>query len=150
MGTYHVFISCDAFHIEEEELERFLNKILKRDAKIKCIPKSNDLSFSRSRFDRLKKSSIYVVNVNKELDKNSCWELGYAMGNGLEVIGYSGNLNEITICDNFKNILNIYDSDEDFVEAIGDTLPNLIPKDDVFVEDWEIQRRPAEIERGHS
>ncbi len=153
MGTYHVFISCDSFSVNEAELDQFLNKLIQQDGrntKVKCIPKIETLSDFIHRFNRVEKSSIYVINANEKLDNISYWELGYAMGKGLDVIGFSENIDEINSCLDFKHIINVYDDLEEFVEAIEDLFANLTPKENIFVDDWDTQQKAAEIERGRT
>ena len=74
-------------------------------------------------------SSIYVVNTNEEPDYVNYWELGYAMGKGLKIIGYSDGENEIKIPEDMKNLIRPIPKDiNQFVERISLALGNLTTK----------------------
>lgn len=151
MGTYHVVVSCDNFLVNKTHLEKYLNKIVQQNGantQIKCIQVDDNLRNFISRFNHLETSSICAINVNEKLDDVNYWWLGYAMGKGLEVLAYSEDMDEINVCHNFQDIMNIYEDVGEFIGAIGDVFSNLTPKNDIYIDDWETQHKPAEIERG--
>ena len=150
MGKYYVFLSCkDDIHIGNEYIEDFLNKnlIKGRDIDIKCIKKQEDLILSRKDLKDLKESSVYVVNTHKDLDYRASWELGYAMGKGLTIIGYYDGNNSMKIPGDVEMLINPIPSDVDqFIEMIYRALGKLKAAESPFEEDWDIQHEPSKRE----
>lgn len=149
MGTYYIFLSCNQLFIDDEHIQKYINDRLspKKDVFIKCIPKHDDLEYSKDEIDGLAGSSIYIVNTNEELDYVNSWELGYAMGKGLQIIGYPNGEKEVKIPEDMRNLLrpmpkNIYH----FMEKINRALDKLAPKEEVIKEDWNQQPLPANKE----
>jgi hypothetical protein len=148
MGTYYIFLSCDKISVDEMHIQEYLNeRISKKDVVIRCISKHDNLEYSKYAIDKRVGSSIYVVNTNEEPDYMNSWELGYAMGKGLTIIGYPDGENKIKIPEDMKNLIRPIPKDiNQFVENINLTLGELIPKEEVIKEDWNRQPRPAEKE----
>lgn len=149
MGKYYIFLSCDNISVENTHIQEYLNgRIPKsKDVIIKCIPKHDDLEYSRDEIDECVGSSIYVVNTNEEPDYVNSWELGYAMGKGLKIIGYPDGEKEIKIPKDMKNLIRPIPKDiNQFMEKINRALGKLTPKEEVIKEDWNIQPRSAEKE----
>lgn len=149
MGKYYIFLSCDKISVENTHIQEYLNgRIPKsKDVFIKCIPKHDDLEYSRDEIDECVGSSIYVVNTNEEPDYVNSWELGYAMGKGLKIIGYPDGEKEIKIPEDMKNLIRPIPKDiNQFMEKINLALDKLTPKDEVIKEDWNRQPMPAKKE----
>jgi nucleoside 2-deoxyribosyltransferase len=89
MDTYHVFLSCDDdINIEDKCIEEFLSEKLPKEIVIESIKKHDNIKLAQEDLNDLEKSCIYVVDTHKDFDNITYWELGYAMGKGIEVIGY--------------------------------------------------------------
>ena len=150
-GTFHVFLSCDDdILIKNEKIELFLNKLVPPDIAIKCIKKHTKIKLSKKDLDDLKESSIYVVDTHKGLDNITSWELGYAMGKGLEVIGYYDGTTGIKIPSDVGEIIGLDETDDlnRFVENINRALADLTPKEYVFNEDWDMQYKMSKKQSG--
>jgi len=152
MGKYHVFLSCeDDIHIGSEYIEDFLKKRLVegRTIDIKCIKKHENLELSKIDLDSLKKSSVYVVNTHTDLDNITSWELGYAMGKGLKIIGYYDGKNDMKIPSDVKGLIRpIPDDINLFIMMINYALKDLEPTKDILKEDWKDQYEPSKREAG--
>ncbi len=150
MGTYYIFLSCNDILVENTHIQEYLKDkiILKKDISIRCISKHDDLESSKCEIDELADSSVYVVNTNEEPDYVNFWELGYAMGKGLRIIGYPEEENEIKIPEDMKNIIRPIPKDiNQFVKRIRRALPNLTTKEEVIEEEeWNLQPRSAKKE----
>jgi len=152
MEKYHVFLSCeDDIHIGSEYIEDFLKKkiIEGPTIDIKCIQKHENLELSKQDLDDLKESSVYVVNTHKDLDYINSWELGYAMGKGLKIIGYYDGKNDIKIPPDVEGLIRPIPSDVNrFITMINRALENLEPKKYPLEEDWEKQYESSKREAG--
>ena len=152
MGKYHIFLSCeDDILIDAESLDEFLKKQLVDGCSddIECIKKHDSLELSKDAIDDLKDSSIYVVNTHEDLDHITSWELGYAMGKGLKIIGYFDGKNEKKISSDVEGLIRpIPDGVELFVQKTNRLLNELKPAEYPLENDWEKQRKPAEKEMG--
>ena len=152
MGKYHVFLSCeDDIHIGSEYIEDFLKKRLVegRTIDIKCIKKHENLELSKQDLDDLKESSVYVVNTHKDLDYLNSWELGYAMGMGLKIIGYYDGKNDMKIPPDVEGLIRPIPPDVNrFITMINRALEKLEPTKDTLEEDWEDQYEPSKREAG--
>lgn len=143
-GTYHVFLSCeeDVF-VDSDKIELFLNNLVSSEGKtIRCIKRHKNIKLSRKDLNDLKDSSIYVVDTHKDLDNISYWELGYAMGKGLEIIGFYDGKNEIKIHKDVKELIGTDETTDDinrFVDNINRALAKLEPKEYPLREDWNGQ-----------
>lgn len=143
MRKYHVFLSCKGdVKIEDENIDIFLNQIAPKDCTIECI-KHQDIKMSKEDLDDLEESSIYIIDTHKGFDNIAYWELGYAMGKGIEIIGYHDGKNDIHIPNDIKNIINISYDIERFVTKINRAFEKLKPKEYPIPEDWNKQRKPS-------
>lgn len=140
MGKYHLFLSCkDDINIQNEKIEEFLSKKLPKDIIIERINKPKDIKLAKDDLDDLKESSIYVVDTHKDFDNITYWELGYAMGKGMEVIGYYDGKNIKKIPSDVEGIINIPRDITRFLDKINRALSELKPKELPLIEDWDKQ-----------
>lgn len=140
MGKYHLFLSCkDDINIQNEKIEEFLSKKLPKDIVIERINKPEDIKLAKDDLDDLKESSIYVVDTHKDFDNITYWELGYAMGKGMEVIGYYDGKNIKKIPSDVEGIINIPRNITRFLDKINRALSELKPKELPLIEDWDKQ-----------
>lgn len=152
-GTFHVFLSCDEdVIVDTETIELFLNKLMPQGYEIKCIKKHKNIKQSKKELSDLKDSSIYVVDTHKGLDNISFWELGYAMGSGLEVIGYYDGRSEIKVPKEVKELIGTDEATDDvgsFVENIRRIFATEKKKPMEYVmEQWNTQHGPSKKEGG--
>ena len=146
MRKYHIFLSCEgSIQINDEELNLFLNKLAPKDCTIDCI-KHKDIKLTKEDLDDLNKSSIYIVDTHKSFDDIICWELGYAMGKGLEVIGYNNGESDVKIPFFIKEFINIPPDIDRFVTKINRAFEKLKPKEYPLKEDWDKQLIPSKKE----
>ena len=120
-------------------IEKLMNKYVSGNIAINCIKKHKDMKLTRVRLDRLKESSIYVVDTHTNFDNKTYWQLGYVMGKGIAIIGhYDGRSTKKIPSDVEELISNQIPSDiELFLETIKLEISNLKPKEDIFKEDWD-------------
>ncbi len=148
MGKFHVFLSCeDEVLVNNESIELFLNKIAPQGCTIKCI-KHKNIKISKEDLDDLKESSIYVVDTHKQFDNITYWELGYAMGKGIEIIGYYDGKNIKKIPSDVEELITIPHDITRFLEKLNRALSELKPKEYPLIEDWDKQYKPSKKEAG--
>lgn len=151
---YHLFLSCENISVKNEKIEKFLNKIIEQDPqassgniKIKCMCRHDDnINVLKNNLDHLEKSTIYIVNTHEELDSINYWEIGYAMGKGIDIVGYTDGESKKNIPGNIENLIYIPENIEMFIDKIEDIIDNLKPKQEIFARDWIEQSKPAEKE----
>lgn len=107
-----------------------------------CRP-SKDIKQLKGYLHGREQSTVYVINTHKKLDNINYWEIGYAMGKGIEIIGYSDGNNQKKIPDYIENLIDVPENVKMFIEKIGDIIDNLKPKQDIFAQDWADQLKPA-------
>jgi hypothetical protein len=153
---YYLLLSCENISVNNEKIERLISKMIESGThsgnngsgiKIECTCKhSYDIKRLINYLRGREKSTVYVIDAHKELDNINYWEIGYAMGKGIEIIGYSDGESEKKIPTDLENVLNISEDTNLFVENIIDILNNLEPKVDIFSEDWHDQLNSAKKE----
>ena len=142
MGKYHVFLSCkDEINIGDECIEEFLNKKLPKDIDIESIKKHDDIKLAKEDLDDLKESCIYVVDTHKDFDNITYWELGYAMGKGIEIIGYYDGKTIKKIPSDVEEVISIPRDITRFLDKINRALSELKPKEYPLIEDWDKQQK---------
>lgn len=141
MGKYYyIFLSCDDdVLIDDKNIELFLNEKLKSDYTIECIRKHKNIKKSKEEIDKRRGSCIYIVCTHKGLDDITSWELGYAMGSGLKVIGFWDGKSEIKIPTDVKELIDIPDDIECFRDDIILALGGVTPKELPTKDDWGSQ-----------
>lgn len=87
--------------------------------------------------DDLEKSCIYVVDTHKDFDNITYWELGYAMGKGIGIIGYYDGKNKKGIPREVQEVISIPHDIKRFLEKINRALSDLKPKEYPLTEDWD-------------
>lgn len=100
--VYKIFLSCEGdLIINNKPIEESINNYMRVPMgdvrpKIVCInpvdvhtAKQNmDLLIKKQDLKKFKDNCVYVIDTHRELDKTAYWQLGYAMGGGMSVIGY--------------------------------------------------------------
>lgn len=151
MGEYYLFLSCYNISIEGTHIKEYLEDRISREGiSIGCICNQGDLESFKDEIDDLEGSSVYVVNTNEEPNCVKFWEIGYAMGKGLKIIGYPGEESKQKIPEDMKKVIGPIPKDiKEFVKKISRTLTNLSPKDTVIKEnEWDRQSKLAKKENG--
>lgn len=152
---YHLFLSCEDILINNQKIEDLINKIIEQDPQagnngkkiVECMCRhSADIKQLKSYLHNRELSTVYVIDTHKELDDINYWEIGYAMGKGIEIIGYSDGESEKKIPSNIENLIDVPENIKMFIEKMGDILNTLKPKQDIFAQDWVTQLKPAEKE----
>jgi len=149
MGTYHVFLSCEGgINIGDQCIEEFLSEKLHKDIAIESIKKQYNIILAKEDLDDLEESCIYVVDTHKDFDNITYWELGYAMGKGIEIIGYYDGENRKKIPPKVQEVISIPQDIDRFLDKINRALAKLKPKEYPLKEDWnkqiEISKREPE------
>ena len=80
------------------------------------------------------------------MDNINYWEIGYAMGKGIKIIGYSDGKNEKKIPKNLENLINVPENIDMFIKNIRYTIPYLDPIQDIFAQEWPEQLNAAKKE----
>ena len=146
MGKYHVFLSCeDEVLIDDENINSFLNNLAPKDCTIECI-KHKNIKLTKEDLDDLEESSIYIVDTHQGFDEIAYWELGYAMGKGLKVIGYHNSKSDMKIPPDIKELINIPSDITRFVKKINWAFAELKPKECPLQDDWNKLHKPSEKE----
>lgn len=145
MEIYNLILSSDeGILIENDSIENFLTKKLVNGSNLSfnCIPECNSLERSKEEMDELESSIIYVVNTNENMNSIAYWQLGYAMGKGVQVIGYCAENCSIQIESDVEEIIAIPKDINRFLKKINRFVSNLKPEV-VAIESWDTQSKPA-------
>jgi hypothetical protein len=138
MGTYHVFLSCeDDINIEDKCIEDFLSEKLLKNIAIESIKKHDNIKLAKEDIDDLEESCIYVVDTHSDFDNITYWELGYAMGKGIGIIGYYDGENKKEIPREVQEVIIIPPDIKRFLEKINRAFSGLKPKEYPLIEDWD-------------
>ncbi len=146
MGKYYyIFLSCDdEVLINDKNIELFLNENMKSDCTVECIRKHKNIRKSKEEIDKRKGSCIYIVHMHKGLDNITSWELGYAMGSGLKVIGFWDGKSEIKIPSEVKELIDTPDDIESFRRDIYFALSKVTAIELPTKDDWLSQHQIAQ------
>ena len=138
MGKYHVFLSCeDDINIGDDCIEDFLNKNLPKDIAIESIKKHDDIILAKEDLDDLEESCIYVVDTHSVFDNITYWELGYAMGKGIKIIGYYDGKTTKMIPSDVEGLISIPHDINRFLKKINRALSKQKPEEyPLEEEDW--------------
>ena len=136
MSTYHVFLSCeDDINIGGDCIEEFLSKNLPKDIAIESIKKHDDIMLAKEDLDDLEESCIYVVDTHSDFDNITYWELGYAMGKGIEIIGYYDGKTTKNIPADVEGLISIPQDIIRFLKKINRALSKRKPEEYPLDED---------------
>jgi nucleoside 2-deoxyribosyltransferase len=148
MGTYHVFLSCEGdINIGDDCIEEFLSKNLPRDIAIESIKKHDNIILAKEDLDDLEESCIYVVDTHSNFDNITYWELGYAMGKGIEIIGYYDGKTTKNIPTDVEGLISIPQDVIRFLKKINRALSKRKPEEYPLDEDdWNKLQKVSEKE----
>lgn len=123
---YKIFLSCgDDIKIGDNHIETLLKLHIREkkrvDVDIKCIKRPENIKSARQDLKYEKKNCVYVINTHRDLDNTAYWQLGFAMGRDIEIIGYYDGKNEKKIREDVNTLTNRNHSDnsKDFLKMIS-------------------------------
>lgn len=157
MGKFIVFLSSEDEDVlvKNESIKLFLNNLAPKGCTIEFNKRHENVLMAKEDMDYFKGSSIYVVDTHKGIDNITYWELGYALGSGLKVIGYYDGKSEKRIPPDIEKLINmpIENADDDecikhFKKLIYRALGDLKPKEHTLKEDWDRQYASSKKEGG--
>jgi nucleoside 2-deoxyribosyltransferase len=140
-NEYKIFLSCeDDIKVEdvriEKKLKDFLLKTENREIHIKCVKKRENIKLAMQDLEDVNENCVYVIDTHRNLDNVAYWQLGYAMGRKIKIIGYYDGENKKKIHEDVNTLTNQYHSDNSihFLELISHHITKTI---DVVFEDWD-------------
>jgi nucleoside 2-deoxyribosyltransferase len=143
-NEYKIFLSCeDDIKIRDEHIEKLLKDHIRReknvDIDIKCIKRHENVKSAMQGLRNVKENCVYVINTHRDLDNTAYWQLGYAMGREIEIIGYYDGENEKKIPEDVNTLTNQSHSDNSihFLELISDHISKTIG---VRFSAWRLQK----------
>jgi nucleoside 2-deoxyribosyltransferase len=137
---YKIFLSCeDDIKIGNNPIEKLLKEHIRKknvDIDIKCIKRHENVKSAMQDLKYVKENCVYVINTHRDLDNTAYWQLGYAMGRGIEIIGYYDGKNEKNIHEDVNTLTNQFHSDNStrFLKMISDHITKTI---EVFFDEWD-------------
>ena len=149
-NEYKIFLSCvDDIKVEdkciEKKLKEFILKTEKRVIDIKCVKKHENIKLAMQDLEDVNENCVYVIDTHRDLDNTAYWQLGYAMGRKIKIIGYYDGENKKKIPEDVNTLTNQSHSDNSthFLELISHHITKTIG---VLFEDWNKQQKLLEKE----
>jgi nucleoside 2-deoxyribosyltransferase len=140
-NEYKIFLSCeDDIKIGNKHIKELLEDHIRGknnvDIDIKCIKRHENVKSARQDLKYVKENCVYVINTHRVLDNTAYWQLGYAMGRKIAIIGYYDGKNEKNIRKDVNALTNDSHSDNSkhFLKLISDHIANTTG---VRFSDWE-------------
>jgi nucleoside 2-deoxyribosyltransferase len=140
-NEYKIFLSCeDDIKVEDDRIEKklkdFLLKTENREIYIKCVKKRENIKLAMQDLEDVNENCVYVINTHRDLDNTAYWQLGYAMGRKIKIIGYYDGENKKKIRGDVNTLTNHSHSDNSihFLELISHHITKTIG---VVFEDWD-------------
>lgn len=132
--VYKIFLSCkDDLIISDTHIEKLLKKHVKNekdaDIDIECVKRRGTVKSAMQDLVDVKKNCVYVIDIQSDLDNTAYWQLGYAMGRDIKIIGYyAGKETDKKISDDVYRLTTPYHSDDSahFLELISAHINNTI------------------------
>ena len=115
-NEYKIFLSCeDDIKIGDKHIKELLKEHIRgkknADIDIKCIKRHENVKLAMQDLKYVKGNCVYVINTHRDLDNTAYWQLGYAMGREIEIIGYYDGKNEKNIREDVNTLTNQTHSD---------------------------------------
>ena len=140
---YKIFLSCkdDLIisdmdkKISDTHIEKLLKKHVKdtknADIDIECIKRPENVNSAKQDIDMVgvKKNCVYVIDTHSDLDNIAYWQLGYAMGRDIKIIGYyAGKETDKKISEDVNQLTGQFHSanSKRFLELISAHITNTI------------------------
>nr|QNO47880.1 hypothetical protein LLFONJKP_00001 [Methanosarcinales archaeon ANME-2c ERB4] len=108
--VYKIFLSCkDDLKICDEHIEKLLKDHVRRaknvDIDIKCIKKRENVKSAMQDMEDANENCVYVIDIQRDFDNTAYWQLGYAMGKKIKIIGYyAGKKNDKKISEDVDQL----------------------------------------------
>ena len=130
-NEYKIFLSCeDDIKIGDKHIKKLLEDHIRGkknvDIDIKCIKRQENVKLAMQDLKNVKENCVYVINTHRDLDNTAYWQLGYAMGRKIEIIGYYDGKNEKNIREDVNTLTNQSHSanSKHFLKLISDHISN--------------------------
>ena len=140
-NEYKIFLSCeDDIKVGDDRIEKKLKDFLlnteNREIYIKCVKKRENIKLAMQDLEDVNENCVYVIDTHRDLDNTAYWQLGYAMGRKIKIIGYYDGENKKKIPEDVNTLTNQFHSDNSthFLELISRHITKTI---DVVFEDWD-------------
>ncbi len=140
-NEYKIFLSCeDDIKVGDDRIEKKLKDLLlrteNREIYIKCVKKRENIKLAMQDLEDVNENCVYVIDTHRDLDNTAYWQLGYAMGKKIKIIGYYDGKTEKKIREDVNTLTNQSHSDNSkhFLELISLHITKTI---DVIFEDWD-------------
>lgn len=140
-NEYKIFLSCeDDIKVGDDRIEKKLKDFLlnteNREIYIKCVKKRENIKLAMQDLEDVNENCVYVIDTHRDLDNTAYWQLGYAMGKKIKIIGYYDGKTEKKIPEDVNTLTNQSHSDNSihFLELISLHITKTI---DVVFEDWD-------------
>ena len=140
-NEYKIFLSCeDDIKVGDDRIEKKLKDLLlrteNREIYIKCVKKRENIKLAMQDLEDVNENCVYVIDTHRDLDNTAYWQLGYAMGKKIKIIGYYDGKTEKKIPEDVNTLTNQSHSDNSihFLELISLHITKTI---DVVFEDWD-------------
>jgi hypothetical protein len=138
LQSFYIFQTGDHdIIIDGERIDKVLNMVLPTNFRVNVIKKQGDVRMAKDVMDDHRESGILIVNVHEHLDPLGYWELGYAMGRGMNTIGFYDGKSQILISDDVRGLLALPEDSVMFLNKIKLALSVLKPADSSIFEDWD-------------
>ena len=140
-NEYKIFLSCeDDIKVGDDRIEKKLKDLLlrteNREIYIRCVKKRENIKLAMQDLEDVNENCVYVIDTHRDLDNTAYWQLGYAMGKKIKIIGYYDGKTEKKIREDVNTLTNQSHSDNSkhFLELISLHITKTI---DVIFEDWD-------------
>ena len=140
-NEYKIFLSCeDDIKVGDDRIEKKLKDLLlrteNREIYIKCVKKRENIKLAMQDLEDVNENCVYVIDTHRDLDNTAYWQLGYAMGKKIKIIGYYDGKTEKKIREDVNTLTNQSHSDNSkhFLELISHHITKTIG---VVFEDWD-------------
>lgn len=139
--VYKIFLSCEEdLILGNEPIKELIENRLREtegvNLEIKCFKSFKNVNSASQRQKCVKKRCVYVIDTHSCLNNTAYWQLGYAMGKDMEIIGYyAGENKDKAISDDVDQLTRSKHStdDQDFFELIR---THIADKMGVSVSNW--------------
>ena len=149
-NEYKIFLSCeDDIKVGDDRIEKKLKDLLlrteNREIYIKCVKKRENIKLAMQDLEDVNENCVYVIDTHRDLDNTAYWQLGYAMGRKIKIIGYYDGKNKKKIREDVNTLTNHSHSDNSihFLELISHHITKTIG---VLFEDWDKLYDPSKKE----
>jgi len=149
--VYKIFLSSkDDLIINDTLIENLLKKYVKNtnnvDIDVECIKMPENVNSAMQDMVDVKNNCVYVIDTHSDLDNTAYWQLGYAMGRDIKIIGYyAGKETDKKISEDVNQLTGQFHSDNSkrFLELISAHITNTIG---ARFSDWDKMQKQSKKE----